>query len=102
MSPRQRAFRLLRRRTLEQRANLMVGLMILRRRSLLKAMEQGYHGDDVLACPGEARKGFIVGDDPLVHITSHGVCAPTVSVALDLPIELYVFLLELESCFLEL
>ena len=27
---------------------------------------------------------------------------PTVSVALDLPIELRAFLLELESCFLEL
>ena len=29
-------------------------------------------------------------------------CAPTMSVVLDLSIELHVFLLELESCFLKL
>ena len=65
-------------------------------------MEQGHHSGDVLACPGEMRKGFIIGDDPLVHITGPGKCAPTVSTALDLPIELHVFLLELESRFLDL
>ena len=47
-------------------------------------------------------EGFIVLDDPPVHIVGHGMCMPTVSVALDLSIELRVFLLELESCFLEL
>ena len=65
-------------------------------------MEQGRCGGDVLACPSEVRKGFIVGDDPLIYIMGHGACAPTVSVALDLPIELCVFLLELELLLIEL
>ena len=43
-------------------------------------------------------EGLIVLDNPSVHVTSHGACTPTISVAL----ELRVFLLELESCFLEL
>ena len=76
--------------------------MILRRRGLWKAMEQGRRGGDVLARLGEAREGFIIGDDPPVHVSGHGACAPTVSMALDLLIELCAFLLELESCFLEL
>ena len=42
-------------------------------------MEQGRRYGDVLACPGEARKGFIVGDDPSIHIMGPGTCAPTVS-----------------------
>ena len=46
--------------------------------------------------------GFIVSDDPPVHIVGHGACAPTVSMALDLPIELRTLLLELESRFLKL
>ena len=65
-------------------------------------MEQGRHSGDVLARPGKAREGFFIGDDPPVHITGHRACAPTISVALDLPIELRAFLLELESHFLEL
>ena len=32
----------------------------------------------------------------------HGACMPIVSVALDVSLELRVFLLELESCFLKL
>ena len=55
-----------------------------------------------MACLGEAREGFIIGDDPPVYIIGHAACAPTISVAFDLPIELRAFLLELESCFLEL
>ena len=47
-------------------------------------------------------EGFIILDDPLVHIAGHGTCTPIVSVALELLLELYAFLLELESCFLEL
>ena len=47
-------------------------------------------------------EGFIILDDPPVHVMIHGACTPTVSVALDLSLELCVFLLELESCFLEL
>ena len=47
-------------------------------------------------------EGFIVLDDPLIHITGHGARTPTVSMALDLLFELRAFLLELESCFLEL
>ena len=87
---------------LEQRANLVMGLAILGRHSLWKAMEQGRRDGDVLACPGKARKGFIIGDNPLVYITGHGACAPTVSAALDLPIELRAFLHKLESCLLDL
>ena len=75
--------------------------MILGRCGLWKAMEKGHGGGDVLACLGEAREGFIVCDDPPVHIAGHGACAPTVSMVLDLPIELRAFLLELESRFLE-
>ena len=89
-------------RTLEQRANLMVGLMILGRRGPWKPTEQGHYSSDVLACPGEVREGFIILDDPPVHVTSHGARSPTTSVALDLLTEFRTFLLELESCFLEL
>ena len=49
-------------------------------------MEQGYGGDDVLARPSEVRKGFIVGDDPSVHVAGYGAC-----VAFDLPIHQRVF-----------
>ena len=80
----------------------MVGLTILGRHDLWKTTEQGRHSSDLLAWSGEAREGFIVHDVPSVHFMGHGARAPTVSVALDLQIELYVFLLELESCFLEL
>ena len=65
-------------------------------------MEQGRRGGDVLARPREAREGFIIGDDPSVHVAGHGVGPPTVSMALDLLIELRVFPLELESSFLDL
>jgi len=101
-SPRQRALCLLRRRTHEQRANLMVGPMILGRRGLWKTMEQGRHSGDVLFLPGKAREGFFVGDDPPVLVAGHGACAPTVSAALDLLIELCTFLLKLESRFIDL
>jgi hypothetical protein len=47
-------------------------------------------------------EGFVIVDDPPVHVAGHGACTPTVSVALDLSLELRVFLLELESCFFEL
>ena len=69
----------------------MVGPTILGRCGLWKAMEQGRCGGDVLACPSEVRKGFIVGDDPLVYIVGHGACVPTVSAAFDLPIHQRVF-----------
>ena len=65
-------------------------------------MEQGHLSGDVLARPGKARGGFFIDDDPLVYVVGHGTCVPTVSMALDLPIELRVFLLELESRFLDL
>ena len=51
---------------------------------------------------GEVGEGLIVLDDPSVHIADHGERAPTVSMALDLPIELHALLLELDSRFLEL
>jgi len=65
-------------------------------------MEQGRRGGDVLAHPSEAREGFIVGDDPSVHVAGHGAGAPTISAASDLPIELRAFLHKLESRFLDL
>ena len=65
-------------------------------------MEQAHRSGDVLACPSKAREGFIVRDDPLVHVVGHGACAPTITIAFDLPIELRAFLLELESRFLDL
>ena len=43
-------------------------------------------------------EGFVVLDDPQVHVAGHGTRTPTVSVVL----ELRTFLLELESCFFEL
>ena len=65
-------------------------------------MEQGHRGSDVQARSDKMREGFIVGDDPSVHVVGHGAHAPTISVALDLSLELHAFLLELESCLLEL
>ena len=65
-------------------------------------MEHGCHGGDVLACPSEVRKGFIVGDDPTVYVMGHGAWAPTVSVAFDLPIDLPVFPHKLFSGFIDL
>ena len=51
---------------------------------------------------GEVWEGFIVLDDPLVHVVGHDACPPAISMALDLSLEFLAFLLELESCFLEL
>ena len=65
-------------------------------------MEQGHRSSDVLACPDEVWEGFIILDDPLIHIAGHGARAPTVSMALHLSIEFRMFLLELESRFLDL
>ena len=87
---------------LEQCANLAVGPTILGHCGLWKTTEQGRRSDDVLACSGQATEEFIVCDDSLVHVAGHGVSTLTVSLALDLSIELHAFLLELESRFLEL
>jgi len=102
MSSRQQALCLLHRRTLEQRAELTMGPTILGCRGLREPSKQSRRGSDVLACPSEVWEGSIVLDDPSVHITSHGMCAPTVSMVLDLSIELHAFLLKLESRFLKL
>ena len=48
------------------------------------------------------RKGFTIGDDPSVHVTGHGACAPTVSVVFDLPIDLRVLPNKLLSGFVYL
>ena len=93
---------MLRCRTLEQRANLAVGLTILGRRGLWKVVEQGRCGGDVLARPGEASKGFIIGDDPSVYIMGQGTCTPIVSAAFELSIELRALLHKLDSGFLDL
>ena len=65
-------------------------------------MEQSRCGGDVLACSSKVRKGFIVGDDPLVYVTGHGACVPTVSTAFDLVIDLHVFPHKLLSGFIDL
>ena len=79
-----------------------MGLTILRRYGPQKPPDQGRRSSDVLAHPGEVWEGFIVLDDPSVDVAGHGACVPTVSMVLDLSLELHAFLLELESCFLEL
>ena len=79
-----------------------MGQTILRCCGLRKPLGQGHRDSNVLACSGEVWEGFVVLDDPLVHVIGHGVRTPTVSVTLDLSLELHVFLLELESCFFEL
>ena len=83
-SLRQRALGLLCHGMLEQRANLMVGPTILVHRGPRKPMEQGHRSSDVLACPGEVWEGFVVLDDPLVHVVGHGARTPTVSMVLEL------------------
>ena len=67
-----------------------------------KPLEQGHNSSDVLACPGEVWEGFIILDDPPVHVMGHGTCTPTISMVLGLSLKLCAFLLELESCFFEL
>ena len=79
-----------------------MGPMILGCRGLQKPPKQGRSSSDVLACPGEVWEGFVILDDPSIHVAGHGVRRPTIYVALDLSLELRVFLLELESCFLKL
>ena len=79
-----------------------MGPMILRCHRLQKSLEQGYHSSDVLACLGEVWEGLVILDDPLVYIVGHGMCTPTVSMALNLSLKLHAFLLELESCFFKL
>ena len=80
----------------------MMGLTILGRRRPRKPLDQGRRSSDVLSCPREVWEHFITLNDPLVHIAGHGVHTPTVSVVLDLSLELRAFLLELESCFVKL
>ena len=53
-------------------------------------MKQGYHGGDVLACLSEVRESPIISEDPLVYITGHGACVPTISATLDFLIDLPV------------
>ena len=79
-----------------------MGPMILGCHRPRKPPEQGHRCSDVLARPGEVWVGFIILDDPPVHVASHDARMPAVSMALDLLLELRVLLLELESCFLEL
>ena len=79
-----------------------MGPMILGHRDSRKPPEHGCRSSDVLACPGEVWEGFIILDDPLVHVAGHDARTPTVSMVLDLSLELYAFLLELEPYFLDL
>ena len=79
-----------------------MGSMILRHHGPRKPPEQGRCGGDVLACPGEVWEGFLVLDDSLIHVAGHDARKPTVSMALNLSLELRMFLLELEPCFLNL
>jgi len=47
-------------------------------------------------------EGFIILDDPSVHVMGHGARTPAVFMVLDLSLELCAFLLKLELCFLKL
>ena len=76
--------------------------MILGCCGLWMAMEQSYHGSNVLACSSKVRKGFIIGDDPSVYVTGHGMYAPTVSAAFDHLIDLRVLPNKLLSSFVYL
>ena len=73
--------------------------MILGHCGLWKAMEQSRCGGDVLACPVAVRKGFIISNGPSIHIAGHGACAPTVSMAFDLAIDLRILSNKLLSGF---
>ena len=79
-----------------------MGPTILGRREPRKPRDQGHRSSDVLALPGEVWESFIVLDGPPVHVAVHSTRTSTVSMALDLLLELYALLLELESCILEL
>ena len=67
-----------------------MGLAILGRHGLWKAVKQGHRSGDVLACPSEVREGPVVSEDPLVYITGRGACVPTVSATLDLLLDVSV------------
>ena len=79
-----------------------MGPMILRCRGPRKPSEQGRRSSDVLAYPGEVWEGFVILDDPPVHVAGHDACTPIISMALDLSLEFYALLLKLKSCILEL
>ena len=70
--------------------------------TLGSSLHFGRSSSDVLACLGEVWEGFVVLDDPPVHVAGHDTRTPTVSVALDLSLKPRAFLLELEPRFLEL
>ena len=70
-----------------------MGPMILGCRRLQKPSEQGCSGSDVLARPDEVWEGSIVLDDPPVHIMGHGAHTPTISMVLNLLLELLMLLL---------
>jgi len=79
-----------------------MGPTILRRCGPWKPSKQGHRSNDILACLGEVWEGFIIFDDPPIHVIGHDTRTPAVSVVFDLLLELCAFLLKLESCFLEL
>ena len=79
-----------------------MGPTILECRGPWEPPKQGRRSNDILAWPGEMWEHFIILNDPPVHVADHGTRMPTISVALDLSLELRAFLLKLESCFLEL
>ena len=65
--------------------------MILGRRGLQKVVQQGRRCSHVLAYPSEVRESPIIGEDPPMDITGRGACVPTVSVTLDLLLDVSVF-----------
>ena len=79
-----------------------MGPALIGRRGPRKPTEQGHRSSDVLARPGEVWEGFIVLDDPPVHIVGRSVRTPTVFLTLNLSLKLRMFLLELEPCFVNL
>jgi hypothetical protein len=87
-SPRQRDFHLLHCRALEQRVDLALGPMIFGCCRLRESSEQGHDDNYVLASPGKVREITAILDDPLVYVAGDGTRTPTISVALNLVLEL--------------
>ena len=71
--------------------NLPASAVILGRRGLRKAMQQGGCCGDVLAGSGKVRKGPFVGEDPPMYGAGRGARAPPVFAAFNLAIDVRVF-----------
>jgi hypothetical protein len=100
--PRHQVISLLLRRTLDERAHLLVSVAPLGIRLLREPSQQSRHGGNVLACPSETWGTLIVFEDPPVYIMGGGARVPTVPTASNLSLEFDVLLFYLEARLLKL